>query len=141
MIQLTDQSTRWSIRENSERAVTGFVDRFLRLAEPAGRDFERRAVRRVPFPHLVTLTPIDDAELISIGDPISVVGKQLAGRGLDFFHRDPLGFKRAVVSFDSSIGLHEQLILSLSWCRFLKPGWYDSGGRFTHVVKPQVNES
>lgn len=99
---------------------------------------ERRLDRRIALPQLLTLTPIVDADQSASlrGDPVHVVGKWLAERGLCFYHTQNLPFRRAVVSFESFSGHQAHLILDISWSRFLRPGWYDSGGRFTHVVEP-----
>ena len=126
----------WAVVEKSDAVVADFGSRILELAQPPRWIAERRKDKRTPFPQLIELTPIDDTAIRIAGEPITVVGKQLASRGLDFFHTDVLPFKRAIVSFDVSLGLDEHFVLNLSWCRFLRPGWYDSGGRFTHVVEP-----
>jgi hypothetical protein len=126
----------WSVVEKSDAAVTEYVSRVLELTRPPRPNAERRRGDRTPFPNLIELTPISDQDFAVVGEPISVVGKHLACRGLDFFHTEILAFKRAIVSFDSSLGLSEHFVLNLSWCRFLRPGWYDSGGRFTHIVTP-----
>ena len=126
----------WAVLEKTDTAVADFVSRVLELTQPPRRVSERRKDSRTPFPYLFELTPIEDHEIRVTDTSISVVGKQLASRGLDFFHTEVLPFKRAIVSFDSSLGINEHFILHLSWCRFLRPGWYDSGGRFTHIVTP-----
>lgn len=134
MIELTQSAMRWSICEHSEKSVAEFVDQVLKLNEGPRRESDRRRDKRVAFPHLLTLTPISDTDLTATDEPVTVVGKQLAARGLDFYHNEPLGFKRAIVSFDTAMGIEANFVISISWCRFLRPGWYDSGGRFTHYV-------
>jgi len=135
MIQTLALPATWKIVERSDRAVTAFVERVLALTEPNRCNERRKDVRRA-FPHLLTLTPISDATLKIIGDPVTVAGKYLAGRGIDFYHSEPLPFRHAVVSFEESLHLDAHFILDITWCRFLRPGWYDSGGRFTHIVTP-----
>ena len=127
----------WSVVDKSDAAVTDYVSRILQLTRAPRRLVERRGSERTPFPHLIELTPIGDNDLVTIADPITVVGKHLAYRGLDFFHTEVLSFKRAIVTFDHSLGFEEHFVLNLSWCRFRRPGWYDSGGRFTHIVTPE----
>lgn len=109
----------------------------LFLAQQAPPPVERRQDKRLAYPHLLTVTPIDEAEIRSIGEPVTVVGKYLASHGLDFYHGDTLPYKRVVVSFDRGPAEGIHLVLNISWCRFLRPNWYDSGGRFTHIVQPQ----
>lgn len=130
----------WTVIDKSDAAVTENISRLLQLTRAPRRLVERRGAERSPFPHLIELTPIRDNDLVTTGDPITVVGKQLAYRGLDFFHTEVLPFKRAIVSFDPSLGLEEHFVLNLAWCRFLRPGWYDSGGRFTHIVSEKNSE-
>ena len=132
MTDLTS-APRWAVKENTDRAVSDFVARILKLAEPPAPVTERRRDKRSAFPHLLTLTPIDDQLIQTTGEPMTVVGKRLAERGLDFFHQHPLPFKRAIVSFDE-LELDQHFVIKIGWCRFLRPGWYDSGGRFTHIV-------
>ena len=133
-------SEEWSVVERADAAVAAFASRVVELAQAPRPNAERRKNSRTPFPHLIELTPIDDHELKVAGDVVSVVGKQFADRGLDFFHTEILPFKRAIVTFDESLGLNEHFVLNLSWCRFLCPGWYDSGGRFTHIVAPSFSD-
>jgi len=125
----------WNVVGKSEAEVADFGSRIMELASPPRWISERRSGVRTPFPELIELTPIEDGAIRVKGEPVTVVGKQLASRGLDFFHTEVLTFKRAIVSFDAMLGLDEHFVINLSWCRFLRPGWYDSGGRFTHVVE------
>ncbi len=128
------ESTRWVVSDHSDRAITDFVERVLMLTQPV-RHHERRRDKRTAFPSLLTLTPIGDTSMAVSGEPVTVAGKYLAGRGLDFHHTFPLPFKRAIVSFDDELALDSHFVLNIAWCRFLRPGWYDSGGRFTHIVR------
>lgn len=138
MVLQTPAVDSWLVREKSDQSLKDLVERVLRLTQPP-RQHERRRDQRTAFPHLISLTPIDDNELRVVESPVNVVGKFLADRGIDFFHTNPLPFKRAIVSFDDSLGLDVHFVLNIGWCRFLRPGWYDSGGRFTHVVSPDDN--
>ena len=96
-------AVRWSVTDNTDRAVSEFVARILKLAEPPAPVTERRRDRRFPFPHLLTLWPLDDHVIQTTGEPMTVIGKRLAERGLDFFHQHPLPFKRAIVTFDDLV--------------------------------------
>ena len=140
MIDQALDPTHWIVTEKSDQTVVEFVERVLKLMEPPRRVSDRRRDHRAAFPHLLTLTPIEDHSLSVAGEPVTVVGKHLAARGLDFYHTQPLTFKRAVVSFESDLALDTHFVVNLAWCRFLRPGWYDSGGRFTHIVRPEAED-
>jgi len=100
---------------------------------PKSRGLERRRESRYPFPYLVHLTPIDDQGEIS-GETIVVVGKHLSERGLGFYHPRPLPYRRMIVSLESPDGQWLGFLIDLSWCRFTKQGWYESGGRFLEAT-------
>ena len=120
--------------------IQDVVERLFR-AQTTPPEHDQRKDKRIAYPQLLTLTPIDDGEFSVVSESLTVVGKYLAARGFDFFHCHPLPFRRAIVSFDrgGQDGIH--LVLNIAWCRFLRPGWYDSGGRFTHIVQVQESES
>ncbi|MEX0791902.1 MAG: hypothetical protein WD045_02110 [Pirellulaceae bacterium] len=95
---------------------------------------ERRQDVRKPFPYLLNLTPVDRQ-----GKPIPelttvVVGKNLAERGIDFFHSEPIPYRRVIITLEAEEGNPVHLLTDLHWCRFTKHGWYDNGGRFLDVV-------
>lgn len=126
----------WTVLDKSDGVLAEFGARVMELTRPSRLVTERRQDQRTPISQLIELIPIDETAIRVTGEPICVVGKHLAARGLDFFHTEVLPFKRAIVAFNSSWGLDEHFVINLSWCRFLRPGWYDSGGRFTHIVQP-----
>ena len=99
---------------------------------------ERRRENRYPFPFLVHLTPVDDDGQPSKTETIVVVGKHLSERGLGFYHPKPLPYRRMIVSLESSGGQWLGFLIDLSWCRFTKQGWYESGGRFIRSVLSPV---
>jgi hypothetical protein len=39
-----------------------------------------------------------------------------------------------IATLESSNGVRLGFIIDLSWCRFTKHGWYESGGRFLQSV-------
>ena len=132
---LESPGLRWAPVE-TDLEIQDVVERLLPTqTAPVGSN--QRRDKRIPYPRLLTLTPIEDSDFSVVCESVTVVGKQLATRGLDFFHCQPLPFRRAIVTFDRAAqdGLH--FVLDIAWCRFLQPGWYDSGGRFTHVVQLQ----
>jgi len=121
----------WTVVGRTDAEVRQEVKKIVALTELA-HDPERRMDQRFAYPQLLKLTPINGRDLKPIGEPIQVAGKWLSERGLDFFHHEILPFRRAIVSFDESVA---HLVLNVTWSRFITPGWYDSGGRFTHIVQ------
>jgi len=117
-----------------EDAIRQQVKQLIGRLFPSNLPSERRTSGRYPFPFLVRLTPVDERSLQPIGDPIVVVGKDLSDRGIGFFHPHPLPYRRAIVTLEDSAQRSVSLLIDLSWCRFTRLGWYDSGGRFLQVV-------
>ena len=101
---------------------------------PRGNVIERRSDCRYPFPYLVYLTPVQDDPATPSGEPVVVVGKYLSERGLGFYHPKPLPHRRMVASLETHSGARLALLIDLSWCRFTRHGWYESGGRFLQTV-------
>jgi hypothetical protein len=101
---------------------------------PDGIVVERRRERRFPYPHPIHLTPIGDDDATPLAEPIVVIGKHLSEGGLGFFHQHPLACRRALVSLEEADGQWLGLIIDLTWCRFTRHGWYESGGRFVKAV-------
>lgn len=94
----------------------------------------RRRFQRHPFPYLIRLLPVDKDGLSPCADPFVVVGKQLSEQGLDFYHEQPIPFRRVIASLQTGSGRWLSFLVDLTWCRFTEFGWYDSGGRFLQVV-------
>ncbi len=95
---------------------------------------ERRSDERVAVPVLFLLTPLDEN-----GEPVelaalTVVGKNMSRRGLSFYHNEPLLYRRAIITVDHAGFDGFSAEIDISWCRFAKPGWYESGGRFVAVA-------
>lgn len=105
---------------------------------PRGRAVERRRELRYPFPHLVSLTPVNEDASQREGDAFTVVGRHLSERGFGFFHQAPLPYRHVVAALDMGDGRSISLLLDVSWCRFTRSGWYESGGRFLRVVRPNA---
>jgi hypothetical protein len=106
------------------------------LASHYGRSFvmERRRERRFPFPHLVQLTPLADDGQTASGPPIVGVGRELSEGGFGFFHPAPLAHRQMIAALESAEGCWTSLVIDLTWCRFLRQGWYESGGRFLRTI-------
>lgn len=120
--------------ETCETRIRSHVHRILgrHAKQPIQPDARRDA--RVAYPHLLYLTPVDDQ-----GHPLTqlatvVVGKNLAERGLDFFHSEPIPYRRVIITLETPEGRPVHLLTDLTWCRFTRHGWYDNGGRFLDIV-------
>jgi hypothetical protein len=101
---------------------------------PDGLVVERRRERRFPYPHPVYLTPVAEDGSTPCGPSIVVIGKHLSEGGLGFFHQHPLACRQAVVSLEMADGQWFGVAIDLTWCRFTRHGWYESGGRFLRTV-------
>ena len=104
--------------------------RVLGALSPRDNPIERRGRRRYPYPYLVHLTPVAEDGLTPQGDPVVAVGKHLSEQGLGFYHTGPLPYRRMIASLETPGGTRLDFLIDLTWCRFLKQGWYESGGRF-----------
>lgn len=98
--------------------------------DPRGHRLERRAGARYPYPYLVRLTPVVACGEVSRGEPVVVVGRHLSEGGFSFYHPKPLPFRRVIATLETASGLRLDLLLDVTWCRFTRQGWYESGGRF-----------
>lgn len=101
---------------------------------PTTRVVERRRDQRYAFAQLVVLTTVSDDGVTPLEESRVVVGKQLSERGLGFFHPEPLPYRRVIASMELETGRWISFLLDVSWCRFTRYGWYESGGRFLHVA-------
>ena len=101
---------------------------------------ERRHGNRYPFPCLIHLTPVGKDGVTPEGETVVVVGKHLSVGGCGFYHQAPLPYRRMIVSLESSGGHWLAFLIDLSWCRFTKDHWYESGGRFLQTVLSPMEE-
>ncbi len=101
---------------------------------------ERRHDNRYPFPCLLHLTPVGEDGVTAEGDTVVVVGKHLSEHGLGFYHREPLPYRRMLVSVEARRGQWVAFLIDLRWCRFTKGGWYESGGRFLQTALSPLHE-
>jgi hypothetical protein len=100
---------------------------------------ERRHDNRYPFPSLIHLTPVGSDGVTPEGKTVVVVGKHISEQGCGFFHPAPLPYRRMIASVETRNGEWLAFLIDLSWCRFTKDGWYESGGRFLQtVLSPMV---
>ena len=96
---------------------------------------ERRRENRYPFPYLVQLTPVAEDGVTPLGEVVVVVGQHLSERGLGFYHPKPLPHRRMIASLETGSGHWMSFLIDLNWCRFIKQGWYESGGRFLRSIE------
>jgi len=97
---------------------------------------ERRSSARDPFPYPVHLTPYSSEHLPDFDQTIIVIGRHLSEHGLDFYHHEPVPFRRAIVSLPTDGKEWVSFLFELFWTRYNCHGWYDNGGRFLAVVPP-----
>ena len=97
---------------------------------------DRRAHQRIAYTQLFSVTPVNSAEEMEVcGEVTYAAGKNLSPSGIGFFHQEPIASRYVVVSLQQSKDAYANYLVKVSWCRFLHPGWYDSGGQFLRMVK------
>ena len=75
---------------------------------------ERRHSSRDSFPYPVHLTPLSRDHRPDVQQTIIVIGRHLSEQGLDFYHYEPVPFRRAVVSLPTNGNEWVSLFLSCS---------------------------
>ena len=78
MADVTSNAYKWQVTGQSDESLSEFVTRVLKLTEVSCPS-ERRWDRRTAYPHLLTLTPLDDRLLEVAGEPLTIVGKHFGG--------------------------------------------------------------
>ena len=114
--------------------IAVYIQQVMVSSIPADPAIERRKDRRIAFPYLLQLS--FPTKVPGMSDKLSVVGKSLSIRGLDFYHRHPITPRLAKIQFDFVQIPANELLLELSWCRYIRDDWYTSGGRFLRMIKP-----
>ena len=121
------------------------VKNLVRLAVanplPERQFAERRRETRHPYPYPIYLTPVGRDGTTPQGKTIVVVGKHISDHGLDFYHREPLPYRRVIASLACGSGQWVGLLVDLSWCRFCRHGWYDNGGRFLSTASSPLEDA
>lgn len=90
---------------------------------------DRRHHERLAIPVLVRLTPLDSRRGSSTGPAITVVGKDLSTRGVGIYHEHRLPHRYCELQIDDGPFGAMTLRVELTWTRFTRQGWYESGGR------------
>jgi hypothetical protein len=125
----------------SQEKVSAQVGGLLSSLYPESSGIERRSDQRFPFPYLIHLMPVgqekhEPTEVETAPETVVVVGKHLSARGIGFFHPKPLPYRNVIASFETGSGNWVSFLTELTWCRFTREGWYESGGRFLEAVDP-----
>lgn len=120
--------------ETMERAIRRQVRAVLAGMYPLNVPHARRGEERFPYPRLMQLIPATETGRPT-GSGLTVVGKQLSEQGLGFFHPGPLPHRWVIVELEVANGTKFSFLMQLLWCRFLREGWYESGGRFSKLIE------
>ena len=127
-------ATEFAVASGADRAAfANQIETLLARLSPAVEQ-ERRRDERVAIPVLLRLTPLDADRHPIVSDATIVVGKNISRRGLSFFHERPLPHRRAIIELaEPGLGTFSAEV-DVKWCRFTRPGWYESGGRLIRLA-------
>lgn len=112
---------------------------------------ERRLEKRYPYPSLLRLRPYDEAESSDefdsregiegrLPDSMTVVGHEISLHGIGFYHQEPIADRLVVIEFfDDASTEALRVLVDLSWCRFAREGWYESGGRLVREIASEAS--
>jgi hypothetical protein len=110
------------------------VTQVLKYAQSGVVTDERRSDMRHPFPYPIRLVPVMRNTLEPIGSEVVGVGKYISPRGFDFYYNEPLPYRWAIASLQTSQHESVEVLVNLEWCRFGEHGWYVNVARFVHIV-------
>jgi hypothetical protein len=108
----------------------------MRLSPLVARD--RRQLARHPLPLLMELTPVDAQTEEEVGSSIIVVGRSISEEGFGFYHQHAIPYRHAIVRVDAGSAGDLCFLVDLTWCRYTRFGWYESGGRFLKLIEPST---
>jgi hypothetical protein len=133
-VQPWPQPRQFGSHSTADREIRDCVRNLL--ASHFGRPYstDRRRERRFPFPHLVHLTPLADDGRSPAGSALTAVGRELSEGGFGFFHPSPLPYRQMIASLEAADRRWFSFVIDLTWCRFMRYGWYESGGRFLRTI-------
>lgn len=129
-----------ALNSADEEGVKNLVRLAVANPLPERQFAERRREKRHPYPYPIYLTPVARDGRTPQGKTIVVVGKHISDHGLDFYHREPLPYRRVIASLACGSDQWVGLLLDLSWCRFCRHGWYDNGGRFLSAASSPLED-
>jgi hypothetical protein len=95
---------------------------------------ERRSETRFWCDCEARLTPLDPHCTEADRKSIPVVLKDISRHGIGLVHADPLPYRIVQLTFGHAIASAPTLVVRLQWCRFEKPGVYQSGGQIQRVI-------
>ena len=127
-------ATEFPVASSADRAAfINQIESFLAQLNPDVAQ-ERRREERVAIPVLLRLVPLDADRHPIVRDTMVVVGKNISRRGLSFFHERPLPHRRAIIELAEPGSAAFAAEVDVKWCRFTRPGWYESGGRLIRLA-------
>ena len=124
----------YRVLAHQEATIATLTRQLMDQTLPQYGELGRRREPRIPYPRLVELTPLDNDQQQQAEKPFHVVGKQLASQGLDFFHHEPIPHRYVVAALEAGPERWLHFLMRINWCRFIKAGWYDSGGKFVKQI-------
>jgi hypothetical protein len=74
----------------------------LLLYHPAASYIERRRETRFAYPYPFHLTPLSVGGAILLEAMVAVIGRHLSEGGLDFYHREPFPYRRAIATLPAA---------------------------------------
>jgi len=123
--------------KNTDKDIRSRVRRVISHTMGQWTGAEHRKDRRYPYPQLILLRPLLESEGGSHTEEeqTTAVGHYLSESGLSFYHTEPLSHRRMIVSLQANEADTTQwdMLIDLTWCRFLSQGWYESGGRLYNI--------
>ena len=130
LVEKFDPSNLEVIPFTSLQGVQNSIHQLLASWQHSTQLLQRRRWHRVKFDRQIELIPLDDVTEELTGDPRRVTGKDLSLHGVSFVHCQPLPFHKVALAFELPEGVSDLVIVKLGWCRFLRNGTYQSGGKF-----------
>lgn len=135
-----DASPGSSAADSDRTVLANQIDQLLSRVQTAVTP-ERRNTNRAAIPYLLRVTPLDEERQPDHDDATIVVGKNLSRRGISFYHERPISHRRAWIELvQPGLGTFVAEV-DITWCRFNKPGWYESGGRLVRSVQTKSEPS
>ena len=122
----------------AEDEIRAQVWGLLSAAYHQGRLPERRCHTALPVP--LSHPPDPGGRRRPAEETVVVVGRDLSESGLGFYHHEPLPYRRVIASLEAPNGRWFAFLMDLTWCRFTKGGWYESGGRFIEAALSPLAE-
>lgn len=95
---------------------------------------DRRHGERIPLPVLMQLRPAPGWERGDDTEAIVVAGKDISDQGIGFYHDHAIPYRRGILTLVQADRDPLEVEVDLTWCRFTRLGWYESGGRLVKLV-------